>query len=260
MLRAFQKLRWRGSVLVILAFCLALMEAKRIDPYRRIFINLKTADGSRSEGIAVLPKAPGKYPEVIFFYGAGAHLEDSGDVLRKAADSGFAGICLEYNTNSQSAFNSQVDSLLRYLSCQSWIDTNETAWIGFSLGARGSLNYCLSHPSSQPRILVRLSGGWVEELDKVALSPSPDNPALLQSEVLLINGAEDTVFPPSECKRVANVLQANHVLVHLMIADHKSHTFDDCRPLVYQNSNGLFGGQTRGSYSASTRYRTGPLA
>jgi dienelactone hydrolase len=230
----FNSLFGRCLIVAILGLWIALLQAKRADPYRRIPLNFKTAEGASVEGIAVLPKLAGKFPAVIFFYGASEDLARSGNVLRKAADVGLAGICLEYDKTDRAKFEAQLDALLKYLPQQPWINANEITWVGFSLGARGSLDYCLTHPQSQPKLLVRISSGESEELDRLKSFSGPAGNTPLRSQVLLINGSEDEVFSPDECRRVAQTLRACNVPVDLIFIDHQSHSLGNIRPLVFR--------------------------
>jgi dienelactone hydrolase len=80
------------------------------------------------------------------------------------AEMGLAAVGMEYCQTNEEAFDAQLSALLNYLRRQPWADTNRVAWAGFSLGAQRSLDFALRQPDLQPKLMVRLAGGWVPEL------------------------------------------------------------------------------------------------
>src|SRR5208337_4270752 len=142
--------------------------------------------------------------------------------------------------------------------------------------------FALSHPELRPNLLVRVSGGWIPELEgfntnhrwtqmdtdsflaasssplspfppvkstpgggtgvseRLAFAPSAPPLSLLPPvkdppvHVLLIHGEFDDVFPVSDARRLAAVLQSNGVPVTLKIIPGQSHGFEPDRLLLFR--------------------------
>jgi predicted dienelactone hydrolase len=114
--------------------------------------------------MVVLPKHGATFPVAIFAHGSDGDVMKVGDALRLIAEQGLAAVGFEYDKNNQANFDEQMEGLLRVLSRQPWAQTNTTAWIVQSLGAQRTLSFWARRPQFQPRIMVRLSGGWANEL------------------------------------------------------------------------------------------------
>src|SRR5207245_2387333 len=67
--------------------------------------------------------------------------------------------------SGETEFEAQFRALLDYVRRQKWADTNRVAWVGFSLGAQRMLAFALAHPDLRPGLIVRVSGGWIPELE-----------------------------------------------------------------------------------------------
>jgi DNA-binding phage protein len=80
----------------------------------------------------------------------------------------------------------------------------------------------LNHPDIQPQLLVRLSGGWISELDSFTNQP---NRLPIHCPVLLVSGKNDEVFPIGDAKRLADLLHAAGTLVNLRILPDTGHDF-----------------------------------
>ena len=162
-------------LLLIVAFVMALGWAKARDPLRRVSFSLHTPDGVKTAAMAVLPKREGDFPVVLYAHGSGGTVTTTGDKLRIIAELGLAAVDFEYNQTNQAGFDAQMRALLEYLPRQSWARSNAVAWVANSLGAQRTLSFLLRHPEYQPQVLVRLSGGWVEELDSQSTVHSPQS-------------------------------------------------------------------------------------
>ena len=156
------------SLFLLSAFCfllfLSMLWAKARDPFSRVEFSLKTANGGKVKGMAVLPKPLGRHPVVIYLQGSGGSLLGSGTELRQVAQLGLVAVGLDYCQTNEGLFDEQFVALHQYLLQQSWAQTNATAWVGFSLGAQRTLSFALRHPDLQPQLMVRRAGGWVPEL------------------------------------------------------------------------------------------------
>jgi hypothetical protein len=119
------------------------------------------------------------------------------------------------------------------------------AWVGSSLGAQRVLSFALRHPDSRPKLLVRLAGGWVPELEQFKVQSSGFKvqgslvqPSTLNSQpstaVLLFQSERDEVFPLSEAQRVAACLQTNGVPVELKVLPGEGHSLGANRLLVFR--------------------------
>jgi dienelactone hydrolase len=168
----------------------------------------------------------------------------------------------EYCQTNDTIVEQQFTALLRHLHRQKWADTNTTAWVGFSLGAEKATRFALNHPQAQPRLLVRLSGGWIPELEgggppqhptansqhstfNIESPPSsiqhsattiaPCQPLSPQTSThLLLHGDQDTVFPVSDARRVESALRTNGCVVELKVLPGQSHNFDPNRGVVFR--------------------------
>lgn len=154
------------SVLALLLFGGALLWAKARDPFDRSWFTVKTPRHGRAKCVAVLPKTAAKpLPVVVYLHGSGGSLLGSGNELRQMAEMGLAVVALEYNQTNEAAFEAQFEALHRSLRRQQWANANALAWVGYSLGAQRQLSFLVKHPELQPRLLVRVGGGWVPELE-----------------------------------------------------------------------------------------------
>jgi predicted esterase len=138
------------------------------------------------------------------------------------------------------AFAAQFTALLEYLQRQRWADTNRVAWVGYSLGAQRLLAFALQHPGRQPKLLVRLAGGWVPEMESEVQSlkskvqgPEPTT-ANYPPSTLLIHGEHDEVFPVAQAERVAACLRTNAVPVELRVLPGEGHGLGADRLLVFR--------------------------
>ncbi len=243
-------------ILLALLFFGALFWAKGRDPFQRVWFKVKVPGQGKAECIAVLPKTSlktkvwslkskvegprsgsGRLPVVVYLHGSGGSLLGDGNDLRQMAEMGLAAVGMDYCQTNEAAFDAQFTALLNYVGRQPWADTNRVAWVGFSLGAQRSLSFALRHPSLQPKLLVRLSGGWVPELDQFKVQGSgfkvqcsPPGP----STILLIHGERDEVFPLSQAQRVAACLRTNGVPVELSVLPGEGHGFGANRLVVFR--------------------------
>lgn len=219
------KFKWGVPIFVSLAFLGALLWARSVDPFQRIEFTLKTFDQGRVKGMVVLPKPLRPSPVVVYLHGSGDTLMTDGKQLRQLAELGLAAVGLEYDQTNQMDFDEQFLTLLQFLQRQPWAVTNAVAWVGSSQGAQQMLSFLLKHPELQPQLLVRLSGGWVPELDSPFSLP-------LRRPVLLVHGASDDIFPVQDVTRLAGVLRAQGIPVAEKVLDGQSHAFGINRPLV----------------------------
>lgn len=282
-------------VLIALAFFGAMFWAKGRDPFQRIWFSVRgkeigagslrrvwskvAGSGlSKAECVAVLPKMRKeagarrpkskvqgpksgereRLPVVVYLCGSGGSLLDSGNELRQLAEMGLAAVGIEYSQTNEAAFDAQFKALLDHVLRQQWADTNRMAWVGFSLGAQRTLAFALEHPDLQPQLLVRVSGGWINELDEL----NSDKPrARVQSStfnvqgsntttrsaqplhstfnsqlstILLIHGERDEVFPLSDTRRVAECLRSNGMPVELKVFGGEGHGFGANRLQVFR--------------------------
>jgi dienelactone hydrolase len=250
----------------------AMMWAKGRDPFQRIWFKVKVPGQGKAECIAVLPKMAARpLPVVVYLYGSGGTVLGSGNDLRQMAEMGLAAVGMDYCQTNEAAFDAQFIALLNHVRRQPWADTNRLAWVGLSLGAQRSLSFALRHPDLQPKLLVRLAGGWVPELEsgvqslksKVAdpqaksevqgptskvQSPRPKVHGSLselstlnhqrstlnaqRSALLFVHGERDEVFPLSQAQSVAECLRTNGVAAELRVLPGEGHGFGANRQLV----------------------------
>lgn len=235
--------------LLLAGLVAAMVWAKGRDPFERI--EFSVGEGNRQvEGIAVLAKPVAKHPIVVYLHGSGGSLLGSGRALRQLAELGLVAVGIEYNQSNQAVFEEQFRAVQAYLAQQPWALEHATAWMGFSLGAQRALGFAVKHPELQPRLLVRLAGGWVSELEVQSPTPKvqgaepevPDagtgvsmaarSPLALKSTVLLVHGEQDEIFPVADCRRVAGVLRDSGTIVDLRILPGLSHGFGEEHSVV----------------------------
>ncbi len=233
-------------VLAALLFLGALFWAKGRDPFQRVWFKVKAEGFGKVECVAVLPKMAARpLPVVVYLHGSGGSLMNDGKALRQMAEMGLAAVGLEYNQTNEAAGEAQFAALNHYLQHQKWADTNAIAWVGFSLGAQRTLRFALKHPEIQPKLLIRIAGGWVPELDswkhstfniqRPTLNDTTTPAAMLHlPAVLLLHGEQDSVFPLAEAQRVALVLQTNGVDVELKNFAGLPHDFQPNQAVVFR--------------------------
>ncbi len=233
MLNPRNRLNWSLLFFVFLAFFGALIWAKSDDPFRRVEFALKVPSHGRVKGIVVLQKPVRSCPVVVYLHGSGESILTSGNELRQFAELGLAAVCLEYDQANQADFAGQLLALSGYLRKQPWAMTNAIAWVGSSLGAQRMLSFALAHPEFQPQLMVRLSGGWLPELDSQPSSIlNPPSSPLLRCPVLLVHGEKDYSFPAQDVKRLAGLLRARGTLVTEKLLPDRGHGFQPDRALV----------------------------
>jgi dienelactone hydrolase len=226
-MRKLLELRYIFFVLVVLILLLTMVWASNSDPFKRREFTLKTSDGCMIKGIVVLPKPAAKYSVVVYVHGRGESLFKDGKSLRQIAELGLAAVGIEYDQTDPTTFDEQFLALQSYLGQQSWAQSNATAWVGFSLGAKWILNFILNHPERQPQLLALLSGGSVPDLDSKISDHNSRSGPFIRCPVLLIHGENDGTFPLDDTKRLADVLQADGTSVNLRILRGHGHTFGD---------------------------------
>ncbi|MDW7980203.1 MAG: O-antigen ligase family protein [Verrucomicrobiales bacterium] len=227
-----------GRLLVLAAVCVTVLTAfvwaSVRDPFRRIRFTCKTPDGGAVQCLCVLPKGtPTPKPVVVFAHGAGHNLDRIGSVLRCIAELGLAAVGLEYDKTNQANFDAQMRSVLRELSRRWWAQTNQVAWITHSLGAQRTLSFLATHPEFAPNVLVRLSGGWVPELEPI-LTNALGTGWALNTKVWLLHGEQDEVFPAAEVERLARLLRAGNTSVRVDILQRHGHNFGPDQDVLWR--------------------------
>jgi pimeloyl-ACP methyl ester carboxylesterase len=215
--------------LAVLLFFGALFWAKAQDPFSRKWFTLKTSDQGSFKCVAVLPKPLRPCPVIIYTHGSGGNLMNDGNDLRQMAELGLAVVSLEYDQTNEAAFAGQFGAVLNYLGQQPWAKTNAVAWVGFSLGANGMLDFAVQHPELQPKLMVQLSGA--------GLNQSTLNSQLstnLHCQVLFIHGEQDQTFPLADTKALAATLQSNGVPVELKIIPGAPHGMELERGVIFR--------------------------
>lgn len=240
---------WLPGLFVVVAFAVALVWARHRDPFQRTDFTLRAGHG-KTRGVAVLPKPPGRFPVVVYLYGAGGSVATCGKVLRQFAELGCAAVAIEYNQTNQAHFDEQLLTLHQYLHGRPWAQSNAIAWVGFSLGAQRSFSFLLRYPEIQPQLYVRIGGGLVEELQALATdAPEKEAPepqaggqdlnsnvanslqarnrplAALRCRVLLVHGQNDGVFSAADCEQLRAMLVANCVRAETQILPGQPHDF-----------------------------------
>jgi dienelactone hydrolase len=236
---------FRGFVpiLAALLFFGAMFWAKGRDPFHQIWFEVKAPGHRKAECVAVLPKmAASPLPVVVYSHGSGGSWLSSGNELRQMAEMGLATVDMDYDQINEPAFEAQFAALLGYVRRQPWADTNRIAWVGFSLGAQRQLAFFLKHPDSRPQLLVRVSGGWVPELEGISDSSLSSLPSVHESEkqagslpqVLLLHAEQDEVFPVADARRVRTALEGKGLPVELNIFPGQSHGFEPNRFMLFR--------------------------
>ena len=208
----------------LLTFVTALVWATARDPFQRVVFSVWDERGIRTSCLAVRPRGAEPLPVVIFAHGGGDSLETSGKTLRLIAEQGVAAIGFEYNKTNQGHFNAQMRALLRALVRQRWVQTNAVAWIGHSQGAQWMLSFLVDHPQLQPEVMVRLAGGWVDNLGFLETN-TMHNQLFSKMRVWLLHGEADEVFPVAEVKRLAALLRALGAEVRFDVIPEWGHNF-----------------------------------
>jgi predicted esterase len=227
---------------VALILLTGLYWARAGDPITRTEFSLKAGSGNRFKVMLVRAKPLGSRPTVVWLHGAGGKVGTDGNDLRQFAELGLNAVSFEYDQQNQAEFNNQLMALNTYLARQKWATSNSIAWVGFSQGAQMSLTSVLEGRQTQPRLYVRLAGGWVPELDglsgaqdttsQIAKSLShsaPDSQPLLRCAVLLVHGERDSIFPAQDCRKLASFLRTNGVRVQVRIFAGEQHHFPENR-------------------------------
>ena len=220
--------RFAMPVFALLLFFGAMFWAKSRDPFKRIWFSIRTPDYGIVKGVAVLPKPFGAHPVIVYLHGLRETVMSDGNTLRQFAELGTAAVSFEYDQTNQGAFDEEFVGVQKYLQQQPWATANTVGWIGLSLGAQKTLRFVLTHRDLQPQVLVRASGGWVEDLDDEAKVQDLN----LKGPVLLVHGEKDQIFPASDARRLKGLLQTNGTLVDLKILSASGHTFEPDRALV----------------------------
>jgi predicted esterase len=223
-------------VFLALLFAGALFWARSHDAFERKWFTIRTSSLQRVKCVAVLPKPLRRCPVVVYLHGAGETLMLDGKELRQIAELGIAAVSFEYNQTNYMSFEEQFSSLLGALREQPWASSNSIAWVGYGLGAQNSLRFLLRHPAAQPKVLVRLSGGFVPELtsedrDTTDQTKRAQN-LRFQTAILLVQGERDTVYPASDAQDLAGILTAEGNLVSVKVLPGLGHTFDADHGLV----------------------------
>jgi len=198
-------------VLAMLLFLGAMFWAKAQDPFSRKWFTLKSQDHGSFRCVAILPKPIRPRPVVIYVHSSGGDLMHDGFELRQMAELNLAVVGIEYDQTNQVVFSDEFKTLLEYLNCQEWANTNAVAWIGFGLGADRMLGFALEDPPHQPKLLVQVNEAWL------ALTNASDQKlARLRCPVWLVHG-DDEISPLDDSKRFAAELQSNGVPVELSV-------------------------------------------
>lgn len=220
------------GLFLALALIGSVVWAKSRDPFERIWFTIETPQGTKLKGVAVLPKPVRRRPMILYFYGSGGNLINSGTTLRQLAELGMTAVAIEYDRTDHSAFDNELSALLDWLPKQSWAETKATAWIGFSMGAQGTLRFLLKHPERQPLVYVRVAGGLPEELNSNFQNLRIHK---LSSKVLLVHGEDDEGYPVKDIENLAGLLSANGMITDLKILHKRGHGFEPDRALVFRN-------------------------
>jgi dienelactone hydrolase len=155
-------MKWRELQVVLVTTVLLLAAvgwAVSRPPVRMVDFTVQPTTGRALPGVAVVPKGAEKFPVVIYLHGSGDALERSTGALRQFAELGLAAVCLDYTQTNAASFAGEFECLLTWVFHQPWADTNQVAWVGFSLGAQRMLGYLAANPGVSPRFLVRRHGG-----------------------------------------------------------------------------------------------------
>ncbi len=228
-------------VLVLLALACGMVWAKRRDAFHREEFKLKTFSGAKVRGYAVVPKPVQPRPVIVYLHGSGGRALNNGREMRQMAELGFAVVTLDYNQGNQEQFNLEMVALQEYLADRRWANTNAIAWVGFSLGAQQMLSFGLEHPDRLPHVLVRLGGGWVEELNG---NPSDNTSGAsgrevatgrtlpVRGPVLIVHGEKDRTFPLADVKRLEEWMRSQGLRVEERILTGAGHGLHEDKPVV----------------------------
>ena len=220
--------------LVFLLFFGAYFWAKEQDPFSRNWFTLKTTDCGSFKCIAVFPKPIRPYPVIIYAHDSSGALMNDGKDLRQMSELGLATVSLEYNQTNETAFATELETLLHYLTEQKWVKTNSVAWVGFGLGANWMLDFGLQHPEQQPELLVQISGaGRPDSRTDSRLEP-------LHCSILLIHSDQDEFFPLADTKGLASILQTNGLKVEMQIIPGIPHSMEPERGVVFRSIGEYF--------------------
>jgi len=232
-----------------------LLWAKARDPFHREWLSVKTSYGGRLSAVAVMPDRSGPFPVVIWCHGSGGSAESSGEMLRQFATLGLAAVGVEYDKTNQANFNAQFAALLDELANKNWARSNSIAWVGNSLGAQRQLSFLTRHPEKQPAALVRLNGGWVEDLDAAILRPTSSR--LGDLPVWIAHGENDEVFPVGDARKVAESLRAAGANVKLDTFSGRGHGFGEDQPLLVKRAAEFCAGELGGTTTVPVNVRPG---
>lgn len=221
-------LRYWVPLLTAAIFLSALAWARNNNPYQQLDFSLQT-HGGPVDTTVILPKLAAKYAVVIYAHAHGEDLTTMDATLEQFADLGLAAVGFEYDSTNQTDFDDQFSVLQAHIKQQPWAQGNAIAWVGLSQGAQETFRFILSHPETQPQLLVRISGGWVPELDS-----GSNALALIHCPVLLVHSENDATFPVEDAKRLAVLLQSNAVPVNLQIIRGHNHSFGKDRATVFR--------------------------
>jgi acetyl esterase/lipase len=227
-----------AALSLCLTFLTALLWARARDPFRRISFSVRSPSGQQTEAMAVLPNREGQFPVIIFLHGSGGSVLANGNSVRLIAEIGCAAVTFDYDQSNQDRFDEQLKSVVAFVLRQSWAKKDSLGWIANSLGAQRSLRFFVSHPESRPKVMVRLAGGWISELDDLTNAPSPVLKARFPGnlQVWLLHGESDDVFPSTDVEHLASFLQNAGAEVRLTILPGTAHNFGDNSQLIVRRS------------------------
>jgi dienelactone hydrolase len=211
----------------VLAFFGMMIWATSRDPFRRVEFDLDKGSSGKISGVAVLPKGVKNFPTVFYLHDSGGSWANSGNVLRQFAELGMAAIDFDYDQTNNARFQAQFAEVLDYVERQGWCTAKTSAWVEFDR-AQNTLRYLQSHSGQQPRVYVRLAGGWIPEFDLMT------NGWHLESSVLLIHGDHDETFPLDETRRFEKLLSTAGTDVRLHLVPNHDHPAEEDQPLVFR--------------------------
>lgn len=222
-------MKWRELQVLLVTTVLLLAAvgwAVSRQPVRMVDFTVQPTAGRSLPGVAVVPKGAARLPVVIYLHGSGDSLERSTVALRQFAELGLAAVCLDYTQTNAVAFSGEFEGMLAWVASQPWADTNQVAWVGFSLGAQRMLGYLATNPGASPRFLARLGGGSV-----AAVTNSPPK---LSGRAWLVHGEADETFRLREAAEVQARLRAAGMAVELTALPGQPHAFGENRALVHR--------------------------
>jgi predicted esterase len=218
------------AIFGVVCFVAALLWARERDPYFRVNFPVKSTMGS-IEGIAIARKPEKPRPVIVYLHGSGGEPLKNGRDLRQLADHGFAVVTMHYTKTNRHAFDIEMKALTTYLEQQTWADTDALVWIGVSRGAQCQLSFALAHTNISPRLLVRIGGGWVTELDAMISTEARLVAPSLES-LLLIHGERDSIFSVEDTTRLATWMRKQGVGVDVKILENRGHGLREEKPVV----------------------------